>query len=75
MTISELVTILQTAKRQHGDLPVICTRCSDYAPVGPDDVSVIDVVPVRGSAGEWMTRVHPSMRPGERVTCLHFNGN
>lgn len=77
MVISELVKHLNKLKRKHGDLTVICTRCSDYTTVDLDEVTVVNAVPsLRGA--EWITRTHPSMSPGEKAQWqeyVHFEGN
>ena len=87
LRISDLIKLLQRAKRKEGDLPVICTCYSDFAPVTDTDVSVIEAVPVAGSGGAWMMRDHHSLwngwganrtrKPGVPlpVKVLHFEGN
>jgi hypothetical protein len=57
-------------------MEVICTRCSDYREMPPDDVSV--VLAVKKSSACYVMRAHHSMSDEERVAArefIHFEGN
>jgi hypothetical protein len=61
--LSEYIAALQRIQREHGDLPVVCERYSDYDNEieGP---SVEQALPQGG--GSWKMRSHPSMPAADK---------
>jgi hypothetical protein len=75
MTTDELIEQLRELD-PGGKLEVICTRCSDYQDMTPDDVSVVRAV--RKSSACYVMRPHHTMSPEDLAAArdfIHFTGN
>ena len=69
LKISELIKHLQKLKKEHGDLPCLATRCSDYTSLEAHEITVVTA----HRKTEWFLRHHPSLCGGEKF--VHFEGN